>query len=82
MIRLFMQAAELGVGIELNYDDIKCKDEEVDTVYRIFRVAKKCGCKFYLGSDAHERSSFDNVDIVFARAIEILGLQEEDKFLL
>lgn len=82
MRRLFTKCAKLGVGIELNYDDIKCVDEEVDRVYRMFRVAKECGCKFYLGSDAHERWAFDNVDKAFARAIEILGLQEQDKFVL
>ena len=82
MKRLFKKAAELGAGIELNYDDIKCKDEEVKTIYRMFHIAKGCGCKFYLGSDAHERVAFDNVDVAFARAIDILGLEEEDKFLL
>ena len=82
MRRLFTKAAKLGVGIELNHDDIKCKDEEVSTIYRMFHIAKACGCKFYLGSDAHSLGAFENVDMVFARAIDILGLQEEDKFVL
>ena len=80
--RLFQKAAKLGVGIELNYDDIKCKDAEVKTVYRMFRIAKDCGCKFYLGSDAHSLASFQKVDATFSRAINILGLQEKDKFIL
>jgi histidinol phosphatase-like PHP family hydrolase len=82
MQRLFMKAAKLGVGIELNYDDIKCKDSEVETVFRMFRIAKECGCKFYLGSDAHSLKAFEGVDEIFARAIDILGLNEEDKFVL
>ena len=82
MQRLFQKAAELGVGIELNYDDVKCTDEEVETVFRMFHIAKSCGCKFYLGSDAHSRQDFENVDAAFERAVEILGLQEKDKFTL
>jgi len=49
-------------------------------VLRMFHVAKQCGCKFYLGSDAHERWSFDGVYDVFERAINHLGLEESDKF--
>ena len=82
MKRLFRKAAKLGVGIELNYDDIKCKDEESPTIYRMFRIAKECGCKFYLGSDAHSIVDFASVDAAFARAIDILGLTEDDKFVL
>ena len=82
MRELFLRAANLGVGIELNYDDIKCKDAEVESVYRMFRIAKECGCKFYLGSDAHSLTDFKEVDAAFARAISILGLQEKDKFIL
>ena len=80
MKRLFIKAARLGVGIELNYEDLKCKDEEVEIVFRMFRIAKECGCKFYLASDAHTRKAFEGVDAVFARAVDILGLQEKDKF--
>lgn len=50
LYRLFTKAAQLGVGIELNdtFDG-----EDVDIVLRPYRIAKECGCKFYLGSDAH-----------------------------
>lgn len=82
MKRLFQKAANLGVGVELNYSDMKCNEEEVQSVYRMFRIAKDCGCKFYLGSDAHGLAEFENVDTVFSRAIDILGLQEKDKFVL
>ena len=80
MRRLFKKAAEAGMGIELNYDDINCPDDEADRVFRMFRVAKKCGCKFYLGSDAHSQRALKNVDAAFLRAIDILDLTEEDKF--
>lgn len=80
MRRLFTKAATLGVGIELNYSDMNFKDEEAESILRIFRIAKECGCKFYLGSDAHERWAFENVDVIFERAIDMLELKEEDKF--
>ena len=82
MQRLFTKAAMLGIGIELNLGDVNCKQEESEIVFRMFHIAKACGCKFYLGSDAHSLGAFKNVDVAFARAIEILDLCEEDKFLL
>lgn len=78
--RVFSKAAELGCGIELNGTDMKFADSEADTVLRIFRIAKGCGCKFYLGSDAHHPAKFDEVVATFERAVDLLDLQESDKF--
>lgn len=80
LLRLFNKVAMLGCGIELNACDMSFTDEEKDIVLRIYRIAKVCGCKFYLGSDAHHPESFNNVKEVFERAITLLGLTEEDKF--
>ena len=82
MRRLFCRAAELGCGIELNHSDMSFKDEEADRVLRMFRIAKECGCKFYLGSDAHHPSTFESTDRIFTRAIDLLGLEESDKFVV
>ena len=79
--RLFTKAAALGVGIEINAGDFLFADEEAEHVLRIFRTAKACGCKFYLASDAHGRESFAVVDGLFNRAIDLLELQESDKFI-
>ena len=81
MERLFTKAAQLGVGIELNAGDMCFAPQEEDTILRMFRIAKACGCKFYLGSDAHGRESFAHVDEIFERAIDLLDLQESDKFI-
>lgn len=78
--RLFTRAAELGVGIELNSGDMKFTDSEADTVLRPYRIAKRCGCKFYCGSDAHHPAELEAAKVRFERAIELLGLQEADKF--
>ena len=80
MERLFSKAAQLGVGIEINKEDFMFADNEADTVLRPFKVAKACGCKFYCGSDSHSQRSFDNMPQIMDRAIDLLNLQESDKF--
>jgi histidinol phosphatase-like PHP family hydrolase len=79
--RLFTRAAELGLGIEINGCDFRFEDRHTETVTRPYLIAKKCGCKFYLGTDAHksrEFSAFSGLE----RAVRLLGLTEEDKFIL
>lgn len=80
--RLFAKAAALGAGIELNQDDMSFSDNEASRVLRMFRIAKECGCKFYLGSDAHHPDWFGNTKSVFERAINLLDLKETDKFII
>lgn len=80
MERLFTKAAQLGVGIELNSGDMNFSEEEADVVLRPYRIAKKCGCKFYCGSDAHHPASLDRAKNIFQRAVDMLGLTENDKF--
>ncbi len=82
MERLFSKAAALGVGIELNMGDMSFSDSEADSVLRPFKIAKSCGCKFYLGSDAHHPEAFETAKEVFERAVTMLSLTENDKFLL
>lgn len=79
---VFTKAAKTGVGIELNSDDMNFNDSEADTVLRIYKTAKNCGCKFYLGSDAHHPSGLDAAKGIFERAINLLDLSEDDKFIL
>ncbi len=79
---VFEKAAKVGVGIEINADDFRFSDEKADSVLKMFRIAKDCGCKFYLGSDAHTRSAFQNVRIYFEKAITLLDLKESDKFIV
>ena len=82
MIRLFTKAAQLGVGIELNAGDLLHLHCDPQTVLRPFRVAKQCGCKFYLGSDAHKPEDLDAAHKLFEEAISLLALTEADKFRL
>ena len=80
LYRLFDKAAKLGVGIELNSGDMSFSDEEADKVLRMFRIAKKCGCKFYMGCDAHHPAGLMAAKAKFERAIDFLELTEDDKF--
>ena len=78
--RLFAKASARGCGIEINYGDFLIKATDAERVARIFRVAKSCGCKFYLGSDAHHPNELEKAPEVFAYAINLLNLHEDDKF--
>lgn len=77
---LFKKAARVGCAIELNQSDMTFAEEEKDIILRPFRIAKKCGCKFYLGSDAHHPDKFKKSLEVFGNAVDLLGLTEDDKF--
>ena len=78
--RCFTRAADVGVGIELNSYDMGFEESEAATILRIFEIAKACGCKFYMGSDAHHPARFGETKAVFERAIDYLELKESDKF--
>ena len=82
MERVFSKIAKIGCGVELNKGDMSFSDSETDIVLRPFKIAKNCGCKFYLGSDAHSPTSFENYKDVFERAVSLLGLKETDKFFI
>lgn len=81
MTRLFQKAAKVGVGIELNAADfLASTDTDVDVILRPYRIAKDCGCKFYLGGDAHQPHEFEATCASFKRATELLHLEETDCF--
>ncbi len=80
MEKLFIKTAQLGVGIELNYDDMHFAAEEAEVVLRPYKIAKQCGCKFYCGSDAHTPKVFEDAKAIFERAVDLLSLTEADKF--
>jgi HisJ family histidinol phosphate phosphatase len=80
--RLFKKAAELGVGIELNFSLKACAEADRERLLRPYRIAKEQGCKFYFGSDAHFEK---NLETCFNRSdviAEALGLLESDKFVI
>lgn len=82
MERVFSRLAKAGCGIELNKSDMSFSDSEADIVLRPFKIAKNCGCKFYMGSDAHTPKAFTGFKDVFERAVTLLDLKEIDKFVI
>lgn len=77
---LFCQTARRGMGVELNFPLGLYRQENYDRALRPYRIAKNCGCKFYLGTDAHHPKQFDGAAENFDRIISLLQLQESDKF--
>ena len=77
---LFSRAAKKGLGIELNFDDFGYDGEDKEIIYRPYRIAKRCGCKFYFGSDAHHPGELDKAAKNFKEIAKKLDLSEDDKF--
>ena len=79
--RLFKKCAQVGCGIELNINWWQLDDPELEpSVMRPYFIAKECGCKFYMGSDAHHPNELDGAMRRFERIVDILDLKESDKF--
>ena len=78
---LFSQAAKVKMGIELNGADLPQAPEEEQTLLRIYRIAKDCGCKFYLGSDSHRNpSQLCQKKAAMEAFVARLGLTQKDRF--
>lgn len=84
MERLFKKAAELGVGIEINGGDLVAQigSPVEELTVNMFKIAKKQGCKFYFGTDAHSEAGYRNAAGTFERMVDLLELTEDDKFRL
>ena len=78
--RIFTRVAELGAGVELNTACLDFQTKEEEAVVRFYLAAKACGCKFYFGSDAHHPADFEGKRAVAERLVDLIGLEETDKF--
>ncbi len=80
---LFSGCAEKGCGVEINLPLRQLTDEAIrESCLRPYRIAREQGCKFYVGSDSHHPDGFVGVCDKFRLAAEILGLTEDDQFVL
>ncbi len=82
MYRLFKQAAKVGVGIEINSTVMNFADADASLALLPYQIAKESGCKFYCGSDAHEEEHFSYAKARLERGVDLLGLSEDDKFII
>lgn len=73
----FERVAVKGMGVELNVGLSEASSEEI---LRPYRIARSCGCKFYLGSDAHSPKELTYSRARFEAITEALELTEDDKF--
>lgn len=81
--QLFARYAKLGGGLELNMELRELIDPVIaEIVLRPYRIAKEQGCKFYLGSDAHTKQCYRDVPERFRLMVDLLDLEESDKFIL
>jgi histidinol phosphatase-like PHP family hydrolase len=80
--KLFSLAAEKGLGIEINENPLRYDRSEWSKLFRPYKIAKSCGCKFYFGSDAHKPEDFAKAIARMELFIDELKLSESDKFIL
>lgn len=73
----FERLAKCGMGLEIN---TSLSDADNESILRPYRIARACGCKFYLGSDAHTPEELRVAHARFDAMVEALGLTEDDKF--
>lgn len=73
-------AAAQGIALELNlakFRSYTIQEIENSNYLRLFETAKRCGCKFTFGSDAHTMSHLDQFSKFYVLS-SILGLDESD----
>jgi hypothetical protein len=86
MMKIFDLCAKRGIGIELNSAAIHSAwalwPDKKDAMLRIYRMAKKAGCLFYCGSDAHHNEELERCPVpdIIPPIIDILDLTEKDRF--
>lgn len=81
--RVFSAIAQKGAGVEINSGDFnfeKKSKAHIDAILELYGILRECGCKFYMGSDAHHPRSFERAQKSFETAVSELGLKEEEKF--
>ncbi len=78
---LFTKTAEKGIAVEINtstFGKITAENIEKYNEFKMFDIAKKCGCKFIFGSDAHSNRDHDNYLYLTDLLSERIGLTEKD----
>ena len=68
---LFSMAAARGIGLEIN-----CATNNEQS-FRLYGIAKECGCKFTLGTDAHSRAALGSLHMT-EPLLDRLSITEHD----
>ena len=78
---LFDKTANKGIGVEINVAaHLKKSEEEIISSehFRLFRLAKECGCRFTFGSDSHSSTGHDTYKETCETFIRALDLKSDD----
>ena len=79
--KAFTFLAARGAGIEINTSCFEAGwREREDDQLRLFRIARDCGCKFYIGSDAHSVEGMEGMLEVAREVVDLLELTEEQRY--
>jgi histidinol phosphatase-like PHP family hydrolase len=79
--RLFDRTAEKGIAIEINTSGkAGLSEQEIydSEPFRLYRIAKECGCKFTFGSDSHNNVEHNSYAETCESYVKALGLKEAD----
>ncbi len=76
----FARTQSLGMGVELNTALESYENNGLDRILRVYKLAVNAGCRFYMGSDAHHPATLEKALPRFHRWVELLNLEEEQKF--
>ncbi len=76
----FAKTEAKGMGVELNVELNLYEVGDFDRMLRVYKLAVNAGCRFYMGSDAHSPSALTRAIPWFERWIDLLNLEEEQKF--
>ena len=79
--QLFTKTAEKGIAVEINIACLGNVTHDNINTYkqlRMFEIAKKCGCKFIFGSDAHSNNEHDTYLQKANLVFHTLGLNQAD----
>ncbi len=79
--KVFTFLAARGAGIEINTSCFGAgwREREEDQL-RLFKIARDCGCKFYIGSDAHSVKSMEGMMEVAREVVDLLELTDEQRY--
>ena len=78
---VFSFLAARGAGIEINTSCFGAGwREREEEQLRLFRIARDCGCKFYIGSDAHSIQGMEGMMEVGREVVDLLELTDEQRY--
>lgn len=80
---IFKKVAESGAGVEINSFDFNFNNKSsahINAILKFYGILRECGCRFYMGSDAHHPDTLDRAYQSFETAVNELGLTEAEKY--